>query len=314
MSNNELPVFLVTGSNGFVGQHFVNYLKKNDLPYLRLVRNVADSDSNEIGMMDIASNNIDIVVHLAGRAHILAESAADPEAEFKKANIDFALSVARAAVLAGVKRFVFVSTVGVYGKYSCDKPITERTPVLPAEIYARTKLEAERQLQIFCTEQNLELVILRPALVYGDNAPGNLAKFYRLCQTSWPLPLLKAVNLRTMLEVNSLCRALHLCSVEKAAANRVYNVADSAGISTSSLATCFKSGMQKSDWQFAVPLTIFKFFFLVFNKDKMYKQLFEGFYLDSSSLQEELGWAPCSEPASVLKSIKIEEHISNAKN
>lgn len=308
------PVILVTGANGFVGQHFTRFLKDNDYSFYTLSRGNINHQNNAITLDNFTSVTFNTVVHLAGRAHVLKEIAADPVAEFRAANVDFTMAVAKAAVAAGVKRFVFVSSVGVYGNYSALTPITEVMPPAPKELYAVSKLEAENQLREYLSKHGVELVILRPALIYGDKAPGNLAKLFKLCDSNVPLPFRNALARRTMLNVFSFCQALLLSASKPEAAGKIYNVADSTGISTSEIVSCFKKQLGRRNIQFSLPLALLKWFMQLTKKDKMYKQLFESFTLDSHKLQTELGWQPVSNPGTLLETINLKNELNHAKS
>lgn len=308
------PILLVTGANGFVGQHFVQFLTSNNVCFYRLSRDKTIQQDREVTLDSLSGISIDVVLHLAGRAHVLKEVAGNPETEFKAANVDFTMAVAKAAVDAGIKRFVFVSSVGVYGAYSSDTPITEMMPTEPKELYAKSKLEAEIKLGQYLSANGVELVILRPALIYGDNAPGNLAKLFKLCASSLPLPFKNATAKRTMLDVGSFCEAMLLCAIKNEAAGKVYNVADNVGVATTEIVGCFKSRLGKKNIQIPLPLWLLKGLLAFLNKQKMYMQLFESFALDSSRLQNELGWKPAKNPVFLLKNITLSDEVKHAKN
>lgn len=301
------PTILVTGANGFVGQHFLKFLQSKNCQYFTLHRGPSLPSIQGVTLEHLPSITIDTVVHLAGRAHVLKELAADPMAEFKAANVDFTLAVASAAVSAGAKRFVFISSVGVYGIISTDSPITEFQTPNPQELYAHSKLEAEQRLRAYLSEQGVELVVLRPALIYGDNAPGNLAKLFKLCDSSMPLPFRNANAQRTMLNVQNFCEAIWLSAMKAEAVGQIYNVADRTGVSTSELVSCFKQRLARRDLQFSLPKEVLKRLLGLAKKEKMYQQLFGAFDLDSTKLMRELGWSPELNPISVLKTINMKK-------
>lgn len=282
-----------------------DFLTRKEITYYKLSRAKPVNPNRELSLEQVSKFELDVVIHLAGRAHVLNETVHDPTDEYKKANIDYALNVANQAYLAGIKRFVFVSTVGVYGKYSANKPILETNQPKPVEAYAISKLKAEVLLERFCKDKGMELVILRPALIYGDYAPGNLQKLYRLCNKNIPLPFSSAVQKRTMLNIDTFCEALLLCSIKSEAAGKVYNVADETGVSTSQLVSSFKASLKKKDLQFFVPDIILQAFFKLLKKEKMYQQLFKGFELSSKKIQKELGWKANLAPKEALSSIKF---------
>ena len=171
---------LLTGASGFLGRHLLSFLI-NQHDVLASVRTVSCHSNRDFIAMGDISGNVDwsqalkgrqVVIHTAARVHVLNDVSADPLAEFRHVNVDGTLNLARQAVAAGVRRFVFVSSIGVNGNCSLQ-PFTERDRPAPHDPYSISKWEAEQGLQMLAQNTGLEIVIIRPPLIYGPNAPGN---------------------------------------------------------------------------------------------------------------------------------------------
>lgn len=309
----ENPTLLITGASGFVGTHLVSLCINERIAYFNLNRKRRSNLVHEVAITELAGRGVDVVIHLAGRAHILSDNSPDPVSAFYDANLEYTKTVAKAAVEAGLKRFVFVSTVGVYGLRHTEKVIDEEFPENPKELYAVTKLEAETWLRDYLSAQNVELVILRPSLIYGDNPPGNLGRLYKISTFPVPLPFKNANSLRTMLDVESFCRAILLCTVHPLAAGHTFNVADDEGVSTSQIVQCFRAGMGRESLLFSLPIWLVKCAFKSFGRSKMYEQLFESFYLDNTKLKTKLGWVPTKNPTNKLKKLSIDRAESHER-
>lgn len=296
---------LVTGARGFVGRHLVDALKPRDCVVYTLDRQGSAVSQNAVLLRDVKCYPFDTVIHLAGRAHIFNHRSVETDNAFYSANVEFSMAVAKEAVEAGLKRFVFVSSVGVYGQESSETPINESFSLNPKEPYALSKLSAERKLSNYLSQHSVEFVVLRPALIYGNGAPGNLARLAGLCATGLPLPFKNAVSTRTMLDVESFCDAIWLCSSRAEAAGKIYNVADDSGVSTSQLVECLNNQLGKKNRQFAVPKKLMRTLLTFASKRKIYNQLFEGFILDNNKIKSELGWESVKNPLDRLRSLKV---------
>jgi nucleoside-diphosphate-sugar epimerase len=179
--------------------------------------------------------NVDAVIHLAARAHVIAEKASDPLAAFREANVKPTANLFKACQAVGVKRFVFVSTIGVNGVATEEKPFQEGDAPNPTEPYAISKWEAEQELSALASRGATELVIVRPALVYGPGAKGNFLRLMRLVNSGWPLPLGAVTATRSILSVTNLCDLLGRCAHHTAAAGQVFVAADREPILTRDL-------------------------------------------------------------------------------
>src|SRR5690606_14547210 len=149
-------------------------------------------------------NDIDIIIHLAGRAHILNEQVTDPLTEFRKVNVEGTLQLARQALEKKVKRFIFVSSIGVNGSVTKQQPFTEDSVPQPHADYAVSNLEAEQELKKLFSRSDTELVIIRPPLVYAAHAPGNFSRLLKLVATNLPLPFAGTKNKRSFVALENL--------------------------------------------------------------------------------------------------------------
>ena len=195
---------LVTGANGFVGTALQGRLRHEGYNIKAITRKeVGDIDSRTEWALHL--ENIETIVHLAGRAHVMQETESDPLAEFRKTNRDGTACLAQCAIASGVRRIVFISSVKVNGEASND-PFNASSPAMPQDPYAISKFEAEQALETLRSE--LEIVIFRPPLVYGPNVRGNFIRLIELVDRGLPLPLASVENLRSLVGLTNLTDAI----------------------------------------------------------------------------------------------------------
>lgn len=294
---------LITGANGFVGRALVQ--KFSELPLyeitlvLRSLGAYKDSEYTifKIDNLDSAVNfsyalkNVEVVVHIAARAHILKEDSSNPLEEFNKINVDGTLNLAKQALNNGVKRFIFISTIGVYGSKSV-RPFTEQNSVEPENDYARSKLQAEEQLKKLVNGTSMDLVILRPPLVYGANAPGNFGKIFNLVTKNIPLPFGSVHNKRSMVYVENLVDFIIHCVDHPAAANQTFLVSDNDDISLTRLITTIRKCAGMPKLLLPVPVFLFKLAGKLTGKQAVVDRLVGDLQVDSSKARTLLNWQP----------------------
>ncbi|MDP9916406.1 nucleoside-diphosphate-sugar epimerase [Variovorax boronicumulans] len=235
---------LVTGGNGFVGRALMAHLQAHGLEVVCAVRNNAGLPANGssilVGDIDAytdwrqALEGVDVIVHLAGRAHRLQEEAANPSQEFRRVNVDGTLNLGRQALMAGVRRLLFISSIGVLGTES-SQPFKETDSAAPAEPYALSKWEAEKELTKLTNSSSMELVIIRPPLIYGADAPGNFGRIVHALKKGFILPLGAVHNQRTLISLWNLIDLIHCCIDHPAAANEIFLAGDAEDVSTTKL-------------------------------------------------------------------------------
>ena len=238
---------LVTGGQGFVGKALAfgalskgfNVRISSRQPLNASRSCVEFAQVGELGPTSdwsAALQNVDVVVHCAGRAHIIKDPEVDPLAVFRTVNFDGTLNLAQQAVKAGVKRFVFLSSIGVNGvRTAVGHPFSETDQSKPHNAYALSKFEAEQGLMQMATKTGLEVVIIRPPLVYGCNAPGNFGSLMRAVQRGWPLPLGSVHNQRSLVALDNLVDFIVTCITHPQAANQTFLVSDGQDLSTTEL-------------------------------------------------------------------------------
>lgn len=288
---------LITGGNGFVGNALIcDLLKKNIYQVISLVRScklnqpsVEQIIAENIFEADFPEN-VDVIIHLAGRAHILNDQSTDPLIEFRKVNVDGTLQLARQALEKKVKRFIFMSSIGVNGSVTSQQPFVEDARPQPHADYAVSKLEAELALQELFANTDTELVIIRPPLVYAAHAPGNFARLLKLVATNLPLPFARTQNKRSFVALENLVNFIQICIEHPNAANQTFLVADQTSISTREVVRYLKQGMGKPACFIYIPQPLMKLGAACVGKSKLYEQLFESLEVDTTKAKNLLGW------------------------
>lgn len=302
---------LLTGGTGFVGRALVPRLVASCHDVLAATRSAApsgttpldlDADSPEEAWAE-ALRGADAVVHVAGLAHRLADDPARAEADHRRVNRDWTLTLGRAARTAGVARFLFVSTVYVHAVPSPGTPVTEATPIAPIGPYATAKAEAEAGLRALFGEG--ALVILRPPLVYGAGAAGNLARLVRLCDSPLPLPFGAIANRRTLVSVEALCRAVEsvLKRWESGLAAGSYVLGDATPVSTAQMVTAIRQGLGRPARLLPVPPGVLASLLRAAGRDAMAAQLLGDMAVDASAFARDFAWQPEADTLAGLRAM-----------
>lgn len=296
---------LVTGANGFVGKMVCADLLARGFEVNAAVRKVpADANAHAHGLRFVGIGNIDAntdwdealagcsgVIHPAARAHIMNDEVADPLAAFRATNVAGTLQLARSAARAGVARFVFVSSIGVNGNQN-TRPFTENDTPLPAEPYAVSKLEAEQALQAEATGNAMELVIVRPPLVYGPGCPGNFLRLLKLLSSRIPLPFGAMHNKRSFVGVWNLADFLATCLVHPQAPGHVFLISDLDDVTLPDLLRGLARGMGKRAPLVSVPPGWLAALAGMAGKRAMFDKLGGALTVDASQARKLLGWTP----------------------
>lgn len=292
---------LVTGANGFIGRalcqrlidqgdQVVAVVREVRDPLLGVVYQVAELENAEtLASLDF---NVDCVIHLAGRAHVMREALAEPLTQYRKVNRDATLQLAKLAARAKVKRFVFVSSIGVNGNQTFTVPFAEHSLPQPHADYAISKHEAEDGLQDLLAGQPMEWVIVRPPMVYHHRAPGNFARLLKLVASGLPLPLGCAKNQRSLISLRNLAGFLCLASRHPAAVREVFLIADGGDVSTAQMVQLLAQGMGRSSRLLPVPVALIRVVAGWLGRRAMFAQLFGSLQVDASKARSTLGWEP----------------------
>ncbi|OLQ76090.1 hypothetical protein BIT28_18915 [Photobacterium proteolyticum] len=298
---------LVTGANGFIGQRVISYLNgkchiraslRKDNAVFDHVLDGIDFDTVTIGNLSGQTNwshalsDVDVIIHLAGRAHITNDTAESPIDEFRKVNRDASLCLLKQAAQYKVSRLVFVSSIGVNGNTTEGSPFCEESVPNPVADYALSKLEAEQLLVEEASRLGIELTIVRPPLVYGPSAPGNLDKLIKLVKLSPILPFGLVNNRKSFISIDNLADFLVTCAFHPKAANELFLIADDQVISTKDLTRLLAKSAKRSLVNIPVPLSLLKLTARMFGKGSMAIQLFDDLVIDNSKAKDLLGWKP----------------------
>jgi nucleoside-diphosphate-sugar epimerase len=295
--------FLITGASGFVGCFLCPMLKASGFNVRAVTRNLASCIQAEEHVLihDInASTNwsgtmvgVDVVIHLAARVHVMLDTTSDPLTEFRSVNAIGTENLARSAAASGVKRLIYVSSVKVNGEATSDgRSYSEQDIPAPQDPYGVSKLEAEQVLHRVAKETGLEVVIVRPPLVYGAGVKGNFAQMTAVLKRGVPLPFASVHNKRSLIYVGNLVDALLLCATHPAAAGQTYLVSDGDDLSTSELLRKLAVAMGNTPRLFACPTALLKLAGHLVGKSDQVARLLGSLQVDSSKIRRELGWVP----------------------
>lgn len=304
LSRNVRTV-LVTGANGFIGQVVCEDLVNRGYQVHEAVRRTRDAttpckgrqfifdDMNASTDWTSALAGVDSVVHLAARVHQMQEHVADPLEEFRRVNVDLTMNLARQAATAGVRRFVFVSTVKVNGETSpFGQPFTAEDMPCPLDPYARSKLEAELALLSLGSKTVMEIVIIRPVLVYGPGVKANFYEMMRWLAKGIPLPLGALYNQRSMVALDNLVDFTAVCIQHPKAANQAFLVSDGEDLAISDLLKRMTTALGRSTRLLPVPVFILNFVGHLTGKKAVIDRLCESLQVDITKNRILLGWVP----------------------
>lgn len=299
LSNGRI---LVTGASGFVGQALLARLQEVDRPVRAALRNSASisTATEQIVVGDIgpdtkwqqALEGVGCVVHLAARTHMLDDDSADSLTAYRNINVLGSVRLAQQAIATGVRRIVFLSSVKVNGESTVTRPFIEADAPAPLDPYGITKLEAEIALRGISNESGIEIVILRPPLVYGPGVKGNLLRLLDLISRGIPLPLGSIKNRRSLVCVANLADAIVSCIDAPEAAGATYMVSDGENISTPMLIRKLAAAMNRTSRLLPCPPALISLAARLIGKSAIASRLTGSLTVDSSRIRRELGWQP----------------------
>ncbi len=309
---------IVTGATGFVGKETVSVLlnaghqvkalvrKKSSLLPVEVkqvlvkdlsVFSVVSSEGGEFFKNFKKSlSSVDVLVHTAARVHVMQDDVSDPLVAFRKINVDATLVLAQLAAKSGVKRFVFISSIKVNGEITrLGYPFTSEDDTIPSDPYGQSKYEAEQGLLKLAKETGMEVVIIRPPLVYGPGVKANFASMIKWMNKSIPLPFGAIHNQRSLVALDNLVDFIALCAYrEKSpkAVNQIFLISDGEDVSTTQLLCKVSGALNKKPWLIPVPVHFMRLAAKLVGKGDMANRLFDSLQVDSSKARTLLGWKP----------------------
>ncbi|OHW39720.1 MULTISPECIES: SDR family oxidoreductase [Pseudomonas] len=296
---------LVTGSSGFVGRHLIQQLQgSTHLQVRALVRRLPDVSASDVEYVVLpdfsavspehpAVQGVDVVVHLASRVHVMNDTEVDPLAAFRQVNVGHTLALARSAASAGARRFVFVSSVKVNGEQTAPgRPFRETDPSAPVDPYGISKMEAEEALKALALETGLEVVIVRPVLVYGPGVKANFESMMKWLVKRVPLPFGAISNQRSLVALDNLVSLILTCTTHPAASNQTFLASDGDDVSTTELLRKLATALDAPARLIPVPQWVLACGATLLGKKALSQRLCGSLQVDITKAREVLGWHP----------------------
>ena len=304
---------VVTGANGFVGSHLCRALQRKGMAYRAVVREGAQASPGTADLVRLPSldahtdwttalQGATTVIHLAARVHQVQDTSADPLQAFRATNLHATLQLARCAQKMGVQRFIFVSTVKVLGEETAPgRPFHASDPAQPQDAYATSKHEAEQALRALVAGGSMELVIVRPPLVYGPGVRANFASLVRVVRRGIPLPLACAHNLCSLVGIDNLVSLLLRCTQHADAGGQNFLVSDGHDLSTPDLVRQLATALGQPARLWPVPLAGLQLAARLTGRQAAVQRLCSSLQVDISATCQGLQWAP---PVSVAEGLR----------
>ncbi|AYV21210.1 MULTISPECIES: NAD-dependent epimerase/dehydratase family protein [Vibrio] len=307
----------VTGASGFLGKALVRTLKQSPkYTPVPMIRKGCANDTIEIDLSTsfevakaLRAQQVEVLVHCAARAHILNDAAQSPINEYREVNTHATIRLAQQAAAAGVKRFIFISTAKVNGERSeLGHPMTEFVVRSPIDPYAISKYEAEVALAGLAEDTGMEIVIIRPPLVYGSGVKANFAALMKLSQTALPLPFGAIDNQRSLISLENLIDIICCCLEHPSAANQTFLVSDDDDVSTTELIKELANAYENRIKLLPIPTSILGGLLKVLGKKNIAERMFGNLQFDISHAKQTLNWTPpYSFKQGILKLVKDSE-------
>ena len=308
-------MILMTGATGFVGKALLQRLLADDESRRLVVAvrrggqrwpeqvvPIVTGDLYPSADWSGALEGVTVVFHSAARVHVMEDTEADPLTAFRVVNVESTLNLARQAATAGVKRFVFISSVKVNGESTQPgRVFTDADAPNPQDAYGQSKHEAEQGLRQFSAETDMEVVIIRPPLVYGPGVKANFAALVRVVKRGWPLPLGMVHNQRSLVALDNLVDFIVTCITHPKAANQTFLVSDGQDLSTTELVRGMAQAAAVPVRLVPVPVWVLQTGASLLGKGNVVQRLCGNLQVDISKARSLLGWAP---PASVEEGLR----------
>ena len=298
----------VTGYSGFVGTELLKKIN-SEKQHLLLGRKPISGNykhqyfdlSNAVQKLDLSGAKV--LIHCAARVHIMNDNSENPIDEFRAVNTKGTLNLATQAAQAGVKRFIFISTIKVNGESTTGRKPFNEQECSPEDPYGVSKAEAEQQLLALGQQTGMEIVIIRPPLVYGEGVKANFASLMRLVNKGFPLPFRSInKNKRSLVSVYNLVDLIKVCVEHPNAANKVFLVSDDHDLSTAEMVQLMAKVQGKSNLALPVPTTLFSIAGSILGKKHVVDRLIGSLQVDITHTKDTLKWTP---PYSVEDSFKL---------
>ncbi len=309
----------VTGANGFVGRKLCQVLIKNGYTVHAITRHpfrgVESSKYKSFTVDEINSNTywgdalkgVNCVIHLAARVHIMSDSSSDPLLAYREINTNGTTNLARQAVESSVKRFVYISSIKVNGESTpLNIPFTEHDKCSTDDPYAISKYEAEQQLLALSSKEAIDVVVIRPPLVYGPGVKANFLSMMRWVNKGIPLPLGAVNNKRSLVALDNLVDLIIVCTEHKAAANEVFLVSDGEDLSLTRLLKSIAVALDKPSRLIPIPTWLIRITATLLGQKKISRRLLDSLQVDISKSRNVLNWQPPVTTADALKATAIE--------
>ncbi|CAK27109.1 Nucleoside-diphosphate-sugar epimerase [Synechococcus sp. RCC307] len=295
----------ITGSSGFVGSNLVSSFIANSIDFICIDRFPLDPlvvsrpcqffvDYADITRLVNLLKDVDCVVHLAGRAHKPVQNDESAFQEFKQANVEVLACVVKASQAVSVKRIIYVSSIGVLGSNTPNTPFTDFTSPSPSALYGHSKLEAERFLVSYLSNDfSIDWVILRPPLIYGPNCPGNMSRLLRILPYLPLIPFASLSSQKSFMSIDNFIDILNLCLSSSVVSRKTFVVSDNDDISVGDLFAVLLSGLRISSRRLVpFPPAILALVMRIFGLSALWQQISSPLVIDSSNFSSSTGWFP----------------------
>lgn len=302
---------LITGSNGFLGQYLCQFLAEQNYLVLAQTRKAQtfsypniiniNFDLND-SLDNIDLSKVEVIIHCAGRAHVMNETAASPLEAYRQTNVQGTLNLAKKAVQSGVKRFIYLSSIKVNGEQTTIQPFKPSDVVNPEDPYGLSKYEAEQALLDLSKETGLEVVIIRPVLIYGPNVKANFKSMVGLASKKLPLPIGCLDNKRSMVSIYNLADLIYTCMSHPKANREIFLASDQEDISVKQLFEKLAYYQNNKLIMLPVPKSLINFLASLVGKKAVASRLCSELVVDGSKNTQLLDWtAPYTVDASLEK-------------